>query len=223
VLVVGLTGGIGSGKSSLATELAALGLPVVDADEVARRCVAPGTAGLAAIVDHFGTEVLAADGSLDRPALAALVFVDADARRDLEAITHPCIRAGVDADLEALRVRADRPSVAVVEHPLLVETGGHARVDVVVVVEAPTEDRVARLVRERGMTESTARERMAAQADDATRRAVADHVVVNDGDRAALASHAARLLAVLHAAAGAAEASDATDGADGAPETGEPR
>ena len=89
MLVVGLTGGIGSGKSSLATELAALGLPVVDADEVPRRCAAPGTAGLAAIVDHFGTEVLAADGSLDRPALAALVFVDADARRDLEAITHP--------------------------------------------------------------------------------------------------------------------------------------
>jgi dephospho-CoA kinase len=223
VLVVGLTGGIGSGKSSLAAELASLGVPIVDADEVARRCVAPGAPGLAAIVDRFGTGVLAHDGSLDRAALAALVFVDAEARRDLEAITHPCIRAGVDADLEALRVRADRPTVAVVEHPLLVETGGHARVDIVVVVEAPTEDRIARLVRERGMTEAGARDRMAAQADDATRRAVADHVVVNDGDRVALASHAARLLAVLHAAAGAAEASEATDGADGAAETGEPR
>ncbi|MDA3023707.1 MAG: dephospho-CoA kinase [Actinomycetota bacterium] len=223
MLVVGLTGGIGSGKSSLAAELTALGVPVVDSDEVARRCVEPGAPALAAIVDRFGTEILAPDGSLDRAALAALVFVDADARRDLEAITHPCIRAGVDADLEALRVRADRPSVAVVEHPLLVETGGHARVDVVVVVEAPTEDRIARLVRARGMTEAAARDRMAAQADDATRRAVADHVVVNDGDRDALASHAARLLAVLQAAADVAKASDAADSADGAPETGEPR
>lgn len=223
MLVVGLTGGIGSGKSSLAAEMVALGVPLVDADEVARRCVAPGSPVLVAIVDRFGAGVLARDGSLDRPALAALVFVDADARRDLEAITHPCIRAGTDAALAALRARSDRPSVAVVEHPLLVETGGHARVDVVVVVEAPIEDRIARLVRERGMTETTARARMAAQADDATRRAVADHVVTNDGGRDALVSHAVRLLAVLRAAAAVADSADVADGAGGAPDASESR
>jgi dephospho-CoA kinase len=205
VLVVGLTGGIGSGKSALAAELAALGVPVVDADEVARRCVAPGSPALAAIVGRFGTEVLAPDGSLDRMALAAVVFVDARSRRDLEAITHPCIRAGIDADLDALRSRPDAPSIVVVEHPLLVETGGHARVDTVIVVEAPVELRIERLVRDRGMTEAAARDRMAAQADDATRRAAADHVVTNAGDRAALASHAARLLAVLRAEDGTAD------------------
>jgi dephospho-CoA kinase len=197
VLVVGLTGGIGSGKSALAAEFAELGVPVIDADQVARRCVAPGTPALAAIVARFGAEVLAADGALDRAALARIVFVDADARRALEAITHPCIRAGIDADLAALRSGPQPPSIAVVEHPLLVETGAHARVDRVVVVEAPVMLRVARLVADRGMTDAAARERIAAQADDATRRAVAHHVVTNDGEREALASHAARLLEEL--------------------------
>jgi dephospho-CoA kinase len=201
VLVVGLTGGIGSGKSALAAELSALGVPVVDADEVARRCVAIGTPALDAIVERFGEGILAPDGSLDRAALAALVFVDVDARRDLEAITHPCIRAGVDADLAALRGRPDPPDVVVVEHPLLVETGGHTRVDVVVVIETAIEDRVARLERDRGMTATAARERIAAQTDDAMRRAVADHVVVNDGEREALADQAVRLLAALRAEA----------------------
>jgi len=204
VLVVGLTGGIGSGKSALAAEFAALGVPVIDADDVARRCVAPGTSTLEAIVARFGPEVLAADGSLDRAGLASLVFVDVDARRALEAITHPCIRAGIDADLAALSECADRPSVVVVEHPLLVEAGGHARVDTVVVVEAPFALRIERLMRDRGMTEAAVRDRIAAQADDATRRIVADHVVINDGDRAALAAHAVRLLDLLRTQAGAA-------------------
>jgi dephospho-CoA kinase len=197
VHVVGLTGGIGSGKSSLAREFAALGVPVVEADMVARRCVGPGTVGLAAIVERFTSAVLLPDGSLDRPALAAIVFTDAAARRDLEAITHPCIREGIDAELARLRDAPLPPALVIVEHPLLVESGGNARVDRVVVVEAPVEQRVVRLVTGRGMDEADARARIAAQLDDVARRRVADHVVVNDGDIGTLRSEAQRLLSVL--------------------------
>ena len=197
MLVVGLTGGIGSGKSTVAAELAHLGVPVIDADAVARRCVAPGTTALAAIVDRFGREVLRADGELDRPALAAIVFSDGSARRDLEAITHPCIREGIDADLAALSGSASPPDLVVVEHPLLIETGSHARVDRVVVVEAPVEQRVSRLVSERGMDEADARARISAQTDDAARRAVADRVIINDGDLSALRGTVRDLVAYL--------------------------
>jgi dephospho-CoA kinase len=195
VHVVGLTGGIGSGKSSFADALRELGVPVVDADQIARRCVAVGTPGLEAVIARFGDGVLALDGSLDRAALAEIVFADASARRDLEAIIHPCIRAGIDATLTELRGRPVPPEVAVVEHPLLVETGGYARVDTVLVVEAPIEMRIARLVAARGMAESDARNRISAQADDAERRAVADIVVINDGDIEALRAQAQSILA----------------------------
>lgn len=197
MLVVGLTGGIGSGKSSLAAELAADGVPVIDADDIARRCVAPGSAALAEIAARFGPGVIAPDGTLDRPALADVVFVDPEARRDLESITHPCIRDAIAAEIESLRASVTAPLMVVVEHPLLVETGGHRRVDRVVVVEAPIEQRIARLVSDRGMTEAAARDRIAAQTDDAARRAVADHVVMNDGTPVELVARAARLLAVL--------------------------
>ena len=192
--VVGLTGGIGSGKSALSGVLRELGIPVVDADAVARRCVAPGTPGLAEIVDRFGPAIVLSDGSLDRAALARIVFADADARRDLEAITHPCIRAGIDAALDALRRQPRPPQFAVVEHPLLVETGGHARVDTVVVIEAPIAARIERLVSGRGMSDDEIRGRIAAQADDAGRRAVADHVILNDGDLEALRAQAVQLV-----------------------------
>lgn len=195
--VVGLTGGIGSGKSALAGELAALGVPVIDADAVARRCVEPGGDVLPAIVERFGADVLAPDGTLDRGALAAIVFADDEARLALEALTHPCIRAGIADELAALGRRADPPAVVVVEHPLLVESGATATVDTVVVVEAPSAQRVARLVEERGMTVEDARARIAAQADDATRRAAADVLVHNDGPREALAGAARDLLARL--------------------------
>ena len=195
--VVGITGGIGSGKSALAAAFAELGVPVVDADVVARRCVEPGTAGLSAVVDRFGVEVLGPDGSLDRAALASVVFADPAARRDLEAITHPCIRAGIDAELASLRAHGDTPAVAVLEHPLLVESGAHERVDRVVVVEAPVAERMRRLTLLRGMSEQDARARIAAQADDATRRAVADVVVVNDGDLDRLHSDARSILALV--------------------------
>jgi len=194
VQVVGLTGGIGSGKSTLAEGLRAQGVPVIDADEVARRCVAPGTPGLTAIVGRFGADVLSADGSLDRARLAGLVFADQVAREDLEAITHPCIRESIDEDVAALQASAEPPDLVVVEHPLLVETGGHERVDVVVVVEAPMDLRIERLVATRGMAVTEVRARIAAQADDARRRAFADHVVINDGDVAALRAQVPSLL-----------------------------
>jgi len=202
VHVVGLTGGIGSGKSTLAGLLRMLGIPVVDADAVARGCVAHGTPALAEIGERFGPGVLLPDGSLDRAALAAVVFADVDARRDLEAITHPCIRQGIDEELAVLRALPGPPALAVVEHPLLVETGGHARVDTVVVVEAPLSLRLERLRSDRGMQETEAIGRMAAQADDAQRREVADEVVVNDGDLAALQVQAETLVERLLARAG---------------------
>jgi dephospho-CoA kinase len=197
VRVVGLTGGIGSGKSTLAAAFGVLGCPVIDADVIARRCVAPGSAGLDAAVARFGGDILAADGTLDRARLAAIVFSDDHARRDLEAITHPCIAAGIAAELAELRASDDEPEVVIVEHPLLVETGPHPWVDVLVVVEAPVDVRVSRLVAGRAMSEAEVHARIAAQADDVTRRSAADHVVVNAADRVALAVEARRLLAAV--------------------------
>lgn len=202
MIVVGLTGGIGSGKSTLAAALAGLGVPVIDADAVARRCVEPGTPALTAVAERFGPGVLLPDGSLDRAALARIVFADEDARRDLEAITHPCIRAGIDDELGRLRRAPSAPPVAVVEHPLLVETGAHERVDVVVVVEAPVDVRIARLTAGRGMSEDDARARIAAQTADETRRTWADLVVDNSGDAAELQAWAADVLAIAARASG---------------------
>jgi dephospho-CoA kinase len=197
VRVVGLTGGIGSGKSSLAALLAERGVPVIDADLIARDCVAPGTEGLRAVVERFGDGVLDPTGALDRAAMAAIVFRDDVARRELEAIVHPCIRAGIATALDVLRSGPTEPDLVVVEHPLLIETGAHARVDVVVVVEAPHDTRVERLVATRGMTEDEVRARIASQADDAGRRTHADHVITNVGDLGDLAREADRLLALL--------------------------
>lgn len=207
--VVGLTGGIGSGKSTVAALLRARGLPVIDADMVARDCTAPGSPGLDAVLARFGAGVRSDDGTLDRAALAAVVFADAGARRDLEAILHPCIRAGIAARLGALADASPPPALAVVEHPLLVETGGTADVDVVVVVEAPVDLRVARTVAGRGMTAADVRSRIASQTDDATRRAAADHVLVNDGDERALERDVDALLRLLGAGVAAAAPGDA--------------
>jgi len=176
VLRIGLTGGIGSGKSTVSAQLAARGAVVVDADRIAREVVEPGTPGLAAVVDAFGADVLAADGSLDRAALAAVVFADPDARRRLDGIVHPLVRA------RATELAAAAPADAVVVHdvPLLVETGQASSYDLVLVVRADEEIRVARLV-QRGLTAEDARARMAAQATDDQRRAVADVVLDNSG------------------------------------------
>ena len=175
---IGLTGGIGSGKSTAARRFAELGALVIDADAVAREVVEPGTEGLAAVVAEFGEQVLDGAGRLDRAALARVVFGDEAARGRLNAILHPRIRARAAERIAA----APAGTIVVQDVPLLVETGQAGSYDLVVVVETPAELRVERLGRDRGMTAEEARARMAAQAGDEQRRAVADVVLVNDGD-----------------------------------------
>ena len=183
MLRIGLTGGIGSGKSTVSRLLAEHGAVIIDADAIAREVVEPGTPGLTAVVEAFGTTVRAADGSLDRPVLAAVVFADPEARGRLDAIVHPLVRA------RATEIAAAAPPDAVVVNdvPLLVETGQAGAYDLVVVVEARPDVRVARLV-QRGLTADDARARMAAQATDEQRRAVADVVLDNGGTPEELAA-----------------------------------
>jgi dephospho-CoA kinase len=190
VLRIGLTGGIGSGKSTVSRLLGERGAVVVDADVIAREVVAPGTPGLAAIVEAFGPTVLAADGSLDRPGLAAVVFADPQARRRLDGIVHPLVRA------RAGELEAAAPADAVVVHdvPLLAETGQGSSYDLVVVVEADPAVRVARLV-QRGLTADDARARIAVQATDEQRRAIADTVPDNSGTPEQLAEQVDRFWA----------------------------
>ena len=187
MLRIGLTGGIGSGKSTVSRLLAAHGAVIMDADRIAREVVEPGTPGLGAVVEAFGPQVLAADGSLDRPALAAVVFSDPEARRRLDAIVHPLVRRRT-AELVA---QAPTGAVVVNDVPLLVETGQASSYDLVVIVEADPETRVARLV-QRGLTEDDARARIAAQATDEQRRAVADVVLDNSGTPEELAAQVDR-------------------------------
>jgi dephospho-CoA kinase len=176
-MLVGLTGGIGAGKSLVAARLAELGAVVIDSDRLAREVVASGTDGLAEIVAAFGTGVLGPDGALDRPALARVVFADPAARARLEGIIHPRVRARA-AELAAA---APPGSVVVNDVPLLVESGIAGTFDLVVVVLASEPTRLRRLVDGRGMSEAEARRRIAAQATDEQRRAVADIVLENDG------------------------------------------
>lgn len=190
MLRIGLTGGIGSGKSTVSRLLAERGAVIIDADQIAREVVEPGTAGLEAVVEAFGERVVAADGSLDRPALAAVVFSDPEARARLDAIVHPLVRA------RAAELAAAAPPGAVVVNdvPLLVETGQAASYDLVVVVETDEEVRIARLV-QRGLAAEDARARIASQATDDQRRAVADVVLDNSGTVDSLAAQADRLWA----------------------------
>jgi len=177
VLRVGLTGGIGSGKSTVSELLAAHGAVVIDYDVLAREAVEPGSAGLEAIAERFGAGVIAPDGTLDRPALAAIVFADPAALSDLNAITHPAIWR-----LAAAREAEAGPDAIVVhDNPLLVEMGAAQHCDVVVVVDVPEEVQVARLVSSRGMSEEEARARIAAQASRQQRTGAADLVIDNTG------------------------------------------
>ena len=174
---VGLTGGVASGKSTVSAILAELGAIVVDADQLAREVVAPGTDGLAEVVAAFGDEVLTADGALDRPAMGAIVFGDEAKRRSLEAIIHPRVRARG----RALEAEAPEGSVVVHDIPLLAETGQAQNFDAVIVVDVPTEVQVRRMVELRGMTRAEAEARVAAQAPREKRLAIATHVIDNTG------------------------------------------
>ncbi|OBG37252.1 dephospho-CoA kinase [Mycobacterium sp. E3198] len=177
MLRIGLTGGIGAGKSALSSTFATCGAVIVDGDVIAREVVQPGTEGLAALVEAFGDDILLPDGSLDRPALAAKAFRDDEARQKLNGIVHPLVgkrRAEIIASVPG-------DSVVVEDIPLLVESGMAPLFPLVVVVHADVEVRVRRLVDQRGMPEEDARARIAAQASDEQRRAVADIWVDNSG------------------------------------------
>jgi dephospho-CoA kinase len=175
--MVGLTGGIGSGKSAVAQRLAALGAVIVDADKIAREVVEPGTEGLARVAEAFGPGVLDPSGALDRAALARIVFADDEARRRLEEITHPLVRART-AELVAA---APADSIIVNDVPLLVEKGMSHLYSLVLIVFASLPTRLDRLMRIRGMSRDEAMARINAQASDEERRAVADIAIANDG------------------------------------------
>lgn len=185
MLKIGLTGGIASGKSTVAAMFEALGVPVVDTDVIAREVVEPGEPGLSAVAAEFGDQVLAPDGRLDRRRLRAVVFADDAKRRRLEAILHPLIRARV---LERLEAFGDIP-YAIVVVPLLVETDFGKLVDRVLVVDVPAETQLDRLVARDGIGRAEAEAMLAAQVDRTTRLAHADDVIDNAGDRAS--AHAA--------------------------------
>ncbi|MGO2080704.1 dephospho-CoA kinase [Glutamicibacter arilaitensis] len=182
MLHVGLTGAVASGKSAVAAKLAALGAVVIDADKLARQVVELGTPGLGAIKDTFGEDVLLPDGSLNRPALAAIVFSDEAQRAKLNAIVHPLVRA----QAQKLRDAAPKQALVVEDIPLLVESGQAEKFDAVVVVQAPLEERMRRMVYDRGWTEADAKARIAAQATDEQRAAVADYLLDNSGSLAEL-------------------------------------
>jgi dephospho-CoA kinase len=174
---VALTGGIASGKSTVAAMLRELGAVVIDADQLAREVVAKGTPGLDKVVERFGRDVLTPEGELDRPAVAAIVFEDEAARRDLEGIVHPLVHA------EGRRLEAEAPDGALVVHdiPLLAEVGRADGFDAVLVVDAPGATQIARMVEDRGWTRDQAEARIAAQTTREQRRRIATHVIVNDG------------------------------------------
>ncbi|MFF1325392.1 MULTISPECIES: dephospho-CoA kinase [Streptomyces] len=176
MLKVGLTGGIGAGKSEVSRLLVEHGAVLIDADRIAREVVAPGTPGLAAVVEAFGEDVLAADGSLDRPKLGSIVFADADRLGVLNSIVHPL----VGARSRELEEAATEDAVVVHDVPLLTENGLAALYDLVVVVDTAPDTQLDRLVRLRGMTEEDARARMAAQATRGERLEIADIVIDND-------------------------------------------
>ncbi|MDH5233506.1 MAG: dephospho-CoA kinase [Gemmatimonadota bacterium] len=195
MLMVGLTGNIAAGKSAVADRLAALGVTVIDADVLAREAVRPGTRALRRIVDRWGVQVLAADGSLDRAALRRIVFADASERAALDAIVHPEVARLREAHVADARARGDR--LVVCDIPLLFETGLESRMDRVVLVDAPHEVRLRRLVRDRGLSEAEAGAMMAAQMSAERKRRGAHHVIENDGALADLDAKVAALHAAL--------------------------
>ncbi|HEX3963378.1 MAG TPA: dephospho-CoA kinase [Trebonia sp.] len=178
---VGLTGGIGAGKSEVSKRLAALGAVVLDADKAAREVVEPGTPGLARVVESFGAGVLTEDGSLDRPKLGDVVFGDPEALATLNEIVHPLVREHIRAAEDAAIAAGGDDLILVHDVPLLAEGGRGGGFGVVIVVDVPTELQVARLMAHRGMTAEQATARMAAQATRAERLAIASIVIDNSG------------------------------------------
>lgn len=201
MLRVGLTGGIGSGKSTVSELLAALGAVILDADKAARAVVEPGTPGLAQIAETFGPGVLAPDGSLDRAKLADIVFADESALAKLNAITHPLIRDYIQAAEEAALQAGPDDLVLVHDIALLAEWGRAKEFDLVIVVDVPTEIQVERLTKQRGMPEDQARARIAAQATREQRRAIADIIIDNSGPRSDLDRRVTEVWADLKARA----------------------
>lgn len=197
-LRVALTGGIASGKSTVADLFAALGVPVIDTDQIARDVVEPGTPGAAAIAQQFGPQVFDAAGRLDRRALRNVVFADPQARRALEAITHPAIRAELER-----RSREAGGAYQILVIPLLVENGRRISTDRVVVVDCPESLQLQRVMSRDGSTPEQAQAILDAQASRTERLAVADAVIVNDGDRRHLEAAVARLHDQLQAQAAA--------------------
>jgi dephospho-CoA kinase len=191
VLTVGLTGGIGSGKSEVARRLADKGATIVDADQVAREVVEPGTPGLRQVVEEFGSGVLRPDGTLDRPALGAVVFADPQKLQALNAIVHPLVGARTAELIE--QAQTSGAQICVHDVPLLVESGLAAAYEVLVVVAADPGTQLSRLTGIRGMTEPEARQRIAAQAPLADKVAVATHVIHNDGSLQELVEQVDRL------------------------------
>ena len=187
MLIVGLTGGIGAGKSTVANMFAQLGALTIDADQLARDAIEQGTTGFDEVVAEFSSSILT-DGDIDRQKLGKIVFKEADKRKKLEAIIHPKVQAALATKIKSL----SPGDILVYEIPLLVETGAADKFDYIITVESDIENRLDRLF-ERGMDEDEAERRIAAQASQAQREAVADRVIVNDGDRAELFAECARI------------------------------
>ena len=197
-LLVGLTGGIATGKSTVSAMLRRLGCVIIDADVLAREVVAPGEPALAEIVREFGPAVLQPDGTLDRKALGAIVFGDADRRRRLEAITHPAIRARFAARLAALEAEGF-DGIVVFDAAVIVESGGHRMLDRLIVVVTDEATELGRLVARDGIDVAEARRKIASQMPLTEKAKLADHVIDNSGDRAATEAQVRRVHAALRA------------------------
>lgn len=194
---IGLTGGIGSGKSTVAKLLDHEGFPVVDADKIAREIMEPGSPVLDEVAAAFGDDLINEDGSLDRGELARRAFVDKPSTEKLNSITHPAIRAESERRFAAAEA-AGEPAV-IYDMPLLVELGMHRAMDLTVVVDVDAEERVRRLTTSRGLDETDARARIAQQIDDATRKAAADVIIDNNGDEENLKPQVEKLVQQIRA------------------------